>query len=291
MLVNVTRPFRFRGVQRLTWLLAKVLPATAAVRVELSPDRAIQIRLLDGYWMKLLHPEYRYEPEIEYFLDNAIDECTVFIDCGANIGYWTVCFGSRASQCVAIEANPTVFEQLRANLSLNGLSVLALNAAVWERSTSAMDFVSDRLLHAGGGLLAAQGDQPGKAEWSRTKVRTVTLAQVIDEMNVPYGTRIIVKVDVEGAEVPVILSTAPLSERYDLTFVFEDHGSDKSSRTTSSLLDRGYRVFDLVTGQSLTADEVSDVKSESWRGYNFGARHAASLGSRNAEDEGRRRNE
>jgi FkbM family methyltransferase len=75
-----------------------------------------------------------FEPNLTYFARSVLKPGDIFIDVGANIGYYTILAAAQvgpAGKVYAIEASPTTCDLLRANLALNDLrNVIAVNMAV-----------------------------------------------------------------------------------------------------------------------------------------------------------------
>ncbi len=67
-----------------------------------------------------------WEPDISCFVRDRLCEGATFIDIGAHIGYYPLLASPRVGHggggVVAIEASPTIFEALKANLALNQVS-------------------------------------------------------------------------------------------------------------------------------------------------------------------------
>jgi FkbM family methyltransferase len=78
-----------------------------------------------------------FEPNLTYFISSVLKPGDVFIDVGANIGYFTMlaakCVGA-SGKVYAIEASPSTYDLLIANLRLNGVkNVEAINMAVTDK--------------------------------------------------------------------------------------------------------------------------------------------------------------
>jgi FkbM family methyltransferase len=78
-----------------------------------------------------------FEPNLTYFISSVLKPGDVFIDVGANIGYFTMlaakCVGA-SGKVYAIEASPSTYELLIANLRLNEVkNVEAINMAVTDK--------------------------------------------------------------------------------------------------------------------------------------------------------------
>ncbi len=75
-----------------------------------------------------------FEPNLTYFTRSVLKPGDIFIDVGANIGYYTILAAAQVGptgKVYAIEASPTTCDLLRANLTLNELrNVVAVNMAV-----------------------------------------------------------------------------------------------------------------------------------------------------------------
>ena len=88
------------------------------------------MRLRDGYWTKLLLGQ-TYEPEFADLLARELVPDVAFLDCGANIGYWSVLASTRwGAGVVAVEAAGDAYQQLVRNNILNGSRFTPLHGAV-----------------------------------------------------------------------------------------------------------------------------------------------------------------
>jgi hypothetical protein len=78
-----------------------------------------------------------WEPNLTSFLASRLRDGDVFVDVGANIGYFSLLASrlvGRHGKVVAIEASPNIFAMLSANLARNGAAnVEAINIAVSDR--------------------------------------------------------------------------------------------------------------------------------------------------------------
>lgn len=138
-----------------------------------------------------------WQRPITAFLINYLKEGDVFVDVGANIGYFSVyaglCVGD-SGRVHAIEPDPDNAALLAANLELNGLS----NAKV--HRTAVADFTGEATLYQGEfnagahSLVQKDGLGPG------AEVPVTTLDRLLaDEPKVK-----LLKIDVQGAEISVL---------------------------------------------------------------------------------------
>lgn len=134
----------------------------------------------DGYWMRSLFVQRRYEPELLPIVDRAVQVGMPFLDCGANLGWWAVIAGSAQQgppqRVLAVEASPSTFRGLADNNRLNGDTFRTLQAAVWSRSGETVDFVEARESAASS---VAQTSLPMMVTGRRRRVPTATLDELL----------------------------------------------------------------------------------------------------------------
>ena len=83
----------------------------------------------------------------------------------------------------------------------------------------------------------------------------------------------VVKLDVEGAEIPAFEGAGDVLAQRRVTVVYEDHGADATHKVTRHVLDLGMGVFDPTTGAPLTIEGVAARKTDTVHGFNFLARY------------------
>lgn len=120
------------------------------------------------------------------------------LDAGANIGLHSIILSKCGFEVRAYEPDPTQFETMQRNLALNNCSsVQAVNAAVSSKAGE-MEFVRVLGNMLGSHLAGSKANPYGKLE--RFPVKVEAFAPLIDWAD-------LVKLDVEGHEKEVILST------------------------------------------------------------------------------------
>ncbi len=146
--------------------------------------------LLHGLW----------EPEVTNWLTSTLRPGDVFVDIGANIGY----FSLLASQLVgpkggvvAVEAHPRMAELLRRNIIANRVGATTWHRAAWSHQElltfhMRVNFASNS---SAGSLDPASLEELGDTE-ELTEVQAVPVDDLLERMH-----RIdVIKIDVEGAE-------------------------------------------------------------------------------------------
>jgi FkbM family methyltransferase len=227
---------RGRGFRRSTRLLGRLLGRDGYATFDVFGSRCVRVGLADPYWVAPVLQHGRYEPAVHHLLEHLLTEDATFLDCGANIGWWSV-FAStrirRPERIVALEASPATHLRLCINAQLNGGAFVPVNAAVWNRTgdTVAMRVTS----HSTPSVV------PGSAEPTDELVTTITLDDLVEQRGLQTDP-VVLKLDVEGAERMALLGARRLLRREALV-VYEDHGLDTQCEATRTLLDAGLAVF------------------------------------------------
>ncbi len=256
-----------RGFNFALRTLCKVFPSKKAT-VRLADDSVFQFDLDDFYWNRIALKHYRYEPELSHALYAFRDMEYVFLDCGANIGYWSVLASSEKfgkKKCIAIEASPKTFESLQANADLNGSRFAVLNNAIFNEDGHEFS-MSNANHHASRQIESVNhGD--------KATVQSVTLDTLVKDHNVSAQANLIVKLDVEGQEINALKGAIETCKR-EILLAYEDHGKDRTHEVTQFVMhDMGLDVYyvgeqgDVHKIEQLT--ELDAIKTKKGVGYNF----------------------
>ena len=264
-----------RGLSGAVTAIGRAFPRENHVVVEVAGGR-MKIDLGDPYWMAPLLRGDGYEPEIRHVLSSVLGADDAFVDCGANIGYWSVMASRRIPdrrKVVAVEASASMFRRLSENARLNDDAFTCVNAAIWSESGREVDFAADDALHSWGSADPATSARL-RAEGFRTeRIETISIDDLVVR-HVQGGYRLLVlKVDVEGSEEEA-LAGASTALSSNTLLVYEDHGRDDRSAVSAGLLARDeMAVFFCTPEQRLVevpdAGAIGRFKQERERGYNF----------------------
>jgi FkbM family methyltransferase len=137
------------------------------------------------------------EPITLRYFSRFAREGGVVVDCGANVGIYSLISAKYANKVIAVEPNPLAYQALQKNVKLNGFSnVRSVNMAVWSSSGKARLYLSSH--HQDSTL---RYDIMSEHTYnSSIEVETITLDQLLTqepEIN-------LIKIDVEGAEVEAL---------------------------------------------------------------------------------------
>jgi FkbM family methyltransferase len=265
-----TRPLHHRGLWRLCRLIGGGTESGEAheVVLRLNEDSRFAFDLRDPYWSRLLAPGFTYEPEIEGVLQAFADLPYTFVDTGANLGYWSILASSDglgAHRAIAIEAASGTFQGLLANCALNEDRFECLHGAVAEHAGRSVTLAISA--HHSSSGIAESGEIPDVR--GTEVVPTVTLDEVVTGSGVDAGP-VIVKLDVEGAEIAALQGARKLLES-DALILYEDHGKDPESLVSAAVLELGWSVF-LGGSDGFAPADLSDIRRHKSRpnvAYNF----------------------
>lgn len=177
------------------------------------------------------------------------------IEVGANIGAHSVAMARTLAgfrrRLLAIEPQPVIFQNLCANLALNGLlNVLAENAAISNTDSNLYFAVPDyRREGSNFGAVtmrqverAAEGATVGAeslADIPTQQVRTARLDDLVpDDFEVG-----LIKIDVEGFELQVLESAVQTIARHRPVLYVENDRPEKSQALIEWLWDAGYQLW------------------------------------------------
>ena len=176
--------------------------------------------------------------------------CDLFIDVGANFGLYAVLLGRSCpelKQICAIEPQARNYQQLCANVFLNGLSDLVrpIQAGASSHRCTAK-FLENVANHTGMSRLA----ETAPAETNRDNFREVeVLVDRLDAMVEPEeGARIALKVDVEGHELEVLAGASELLQNFPCVIQMEILG-EQQVRVRQLC-----KTFDLVLREVIDCD-------------------------------------
>lgn len=128
-----------------------------------------------------------------------LGEHDVFIDIGANHGFYSILAATRGLEVLAVEPEPGNLAVLRQNLDHNNLDLEIAAVAL-------SDHEGEMSLYGDGDMASLKKSWQGVAGYFRQSVPVTTLDKLVDGRWA--GKRILVKMDVEGVEHDVLRGAA-----------------------------------------------------------------------------------
>lgn len=246
-------------IRRASMALGAIFPERD-VDIALENGHWFTVPVSDSYWSRIL-VGWEYEPGVRDVIDAAIiaRPDAVFLDCGANFGYWSTWACDRVDT-IAIEAVPTTYARLKGNADGGGFT--AINAAVWDSSDAHLQVTWAPKRHAAASVTSRQGPYTAR-------IPTVTIDQLSSRFDA--SRPIIVKLDIEGAEARALAGASAVGQR--TLFLYEDHGGDRRHSATRAFLEKGFRVWHIDASAQVvtTIARLEQIKQKRTVGYNFAA--------------------
>jgi FkbM family methyltransferase len=223
--------------------------------------------LSDRYWTPLLFSDYQYEEEIAWLLSIMAPDTDVFIDCGSNTGFWTVCASHLVPNVISVEASPTTFAELQKNLPNCNGNVRLHNAAVSSEADKIVQLAKQEARHGASFVLNSRPAWKGRyaQHASVEMVKTVQLDQLADNFS-----SMIIKLDVEGSETDALAGAAETLKKYPL-LIYEDHSADHRCTVSRYVMDLSLEIF-FYDNNLLKMNDILDImriKKRKGKGYNF----------------------
>ena len=141
-----------------------------------------------------------WEPNISTTMEEILSSGDIFVDIGANIGYYTLlasrCVGD-GGKVVSIEAVPAIFDSLKKNVSANECkNVRLVNCAVASTAGELPIYGSPKVNRGMSSLINHRG-WPVEAVVTTAPLEHILTQEEIQRVKV-------IKIDIEGAEIPVL---------------------------------------------------------------------------------------
>jgi len=146
----------------------------------------------------------------------------LFVDIGANLGFYSLLLHNNFDQVIAIEPHPANMAELKQNLKSCAVNnvVCVENAVSNENRRTVRLFIGEH--DANHSLISCHEKMPLERDF--VLVETVTLAKLLSSLSIKTTFKFIdlVKVDVEGAEWLVLAGAEPIVDKI-LAWVVELH--------------------------------------------------------------------
>lgn len=201
-----------------------------------------------------------WEPNLTAFLKRRLREGDTFIDVGANVGYFSLLAAHLVrsqGRVLAIEASPSIFSLLEHNLKLNGLDMVrAVNAAVADREGIVTIYKAGLENIGASTTLVERSHQTKRGFWPEAEVPCASLLSIASAAELDAAR--LIKIDVEGAEVPILNDILKNIERFhpDVEIIAEISmdeqvaSRDKWQDLFGAFADAGFHAYDLCNDYS-----------------------------------------
>jgi FkbM family methyltransferase len=179
-----------------------------------------------------------WEPLLSSLMEQRIKPGDTVVDVGANIGYFSCLMSKRvgrAGSVIAIEASPTTFQQLAVNIAENHCdNVELLNVAVADQKGSATLYLEHpRNLGRATLMPVARG----------ASIATTTCDRFSNLVSTHIGEISFIKVDVEGAEKPVLDDILENAGRFKKPLTVVAEVAPANADMIGKFADAGFRCY------------------------------------------------
>ncbi len=192
--------------------------------------------------------ERRESDALKKSVFNKVENNSIAIDVGANIGYYSVLFSTIFSEVLSVEPHPTTCRILTANLAINA----AHNVHVVQKgASSTTKFAELQVPHNGnlGWSSLNRWDVPGGS--SQVAIELDRLDEIYRQSPVFEKKVGFIKIDVEGHESDVISGATSIIEK-NQPLVFFEVNSKNAGVTCCELLESlGYKTFEIFRRKML----------------------------------------
>jgi FkbM family methyltransferase len=135
-----------------------------------------------------------WEPHITRYLRRTLTSQDIFVDVGANLGFFTVVCAPLVSRVIAFEPVALSHWYCKANIALNGLTNVDLfQCGLWSEDTTVN--INTDPSNMGGASISRDGSTFGVES-----IRCVSLDSMIASGEASVSSIAIIKMDIEGAE-------------------------------------------------------------------------------------------
>ena len=85
----ITKFFNFKYFYNLNKIFTLFVSKKKIIKIKLNSDTYFSFFLKDPYYNRLIYSKFKYEPELEFLLKKLKNLNFLFLDAGANYGYWS----------------------------------------------------------------------------------------------------------------------------------------------------------------------------------------------------------
>jgi len=200
-----------------------------------------------------------WEPHLTWYLTRELRPSHVFIDVGANVGYFTVICAPLVSRVIAFEPVASTYHYCRMNIALNGLSNVDLRQqALWrEETTMRIRVDSSSVMTAS--LVTNGGDATSES------ISAVPLDALVASRRLELPRLDMLKMDAEGAELSALIGMRDTLTRCRPRIVMEVNRPTLASLDASVddvwafLRDLSYEVYAFETWTEQDPTHVPDL--------------------------------
>jgi FkbM family methyltransferase len=212
----------------------------------------------------------KYTDDLTEFLRRTIRAHSVCVDVGANIGLSSIFMAACAPgvRVLAIEPSPTTFASLQANITRTGFRDMEALQVALAAGDGTAEFLDLPRFLAGSHLVGAAPGHPTAVGIAPIIVRCTTLDEL--DRTRPLGRVDLLKIDAEGAELPILAGATRVLATYRPITVVEFNAYvlvTLQGLSGDAFLDALFRTFDDVhvidkgSGETRRIDDTPEARA------------------------------
>ena len=264
----ITSVINYRLYYRLSKLISFFISDNILCKIKIFKDTNFTFYFNDPYYNRLIFKNYKYESEIENFLRKIKVLKYIFLDVGANYGYWSVIVSSKnfgSKKAVAIEPVQENYRMCKNNYKLNKSRFTLINKGISRNKGKRYLYIDNYDRSAVGSTLI----KPKHNLFKREQIQTIPISKLL--MKYKKYKYFVIKLDVEGEEINCCKTiNKNLSKK--LLIIYEDHGSDNKNMNTKYLIQKGFKIFICSNNKISEIKKYTDLnkyKKQKRVGYNL----------------------
>ena len=217
----ITRYINFKYFYNFNGIITLFVSKKKIVKIKLNSDTNFSFLLKDPYYNRLIYPKYKYEPEIEFLLQKLKKINFLFMDVGANFGYWSVLISSKKynkKEVIALEPLKSNYNYLKKNMLDNKNRFKVSNIGIGEKKKYSKIYYSNETSNVGASM--------HKGSNKKINYQIIKIDTIDNILSNEKRKKYVIKLDVEGNEINAIKGAKKTLNK-DCLIIYEDHGSDK----------------------------------------------------------------
>mgnify|MGYP000574701504 FL=1 len=262
----ITRYINFKYFYNFNEIITLFVSKKKIVKIKLNSDTYFSFFLKDPYYNRLIYPKFKYEPEIEFLLKKLRDIDFLFLDAGANYGYWSLLASSKKfnkKKAIALEPLKSNYNFLYKNKLDNKNRFKSLNLGVGEKKKYTKIYYSDQNSNVGASIY-----KDNNKKLISEKIKIDKIDNILSKRK---EKNLVIKIDIEGNEINALNGAKKILKKNCL-IIYEDHASDKFHLNSKYFLKKNFSIF-FFDGKKIhqirKINELNDIKKIKHKGYNF----------------------
>ena len=263
---SITSYINFKFFYNFNEIITFFTSKNKIIKIKLNSDSYFSFLLKDPYYNRLIYPKFKYEPEIEPLLQKLKNINFLFVDAGANCGYWSILLSSKKykqKKVISLEPLKSNYNYLKKNMSDNNNRFKILNIGVGEKKKYSKIYYSNENSNVGASIY--------KISNKNNNSEIIKIDTIDNILSNKKTKKYVIKLDVEGNEINA-MKGAKKTLNKDCLIIYEDHGSDKLHLNSKYLLKKNFFIY-YFDNQEIykikKIDELNYVKKLKHKGYNF----------------------